>query len=152
MIQVTLQFTSLAAAVKALKDIPETAIASPLAPVAATSTPLPPVDAPAPKPEKAAKTDKVAAGPTVAPAPAAATAPAAAPTPAPAPAAQTQASGEAIEYPVLQKAVFALAAKSRPAAGEVAASFGVKTFKELDPARWPEALAAVNAKLAELEG
>lgn len=38
-----------------------------------------------------------------------------------------------------------------PAAAAVAASFGVKTFKELDAAKWGEALAAVQAKVAELE-
>jgi hypothetical protein len=51
----------------------------------------------------------------------------------------------------LQKAVFALAGKSREAAAAVAGSFGVKTFKELPEAKWAEALAAVTAKLSELE-
>ena len=55
-----------------------------------------------------------------------------------------------VEYPVLQKAVFALAAKSREEATKLVATFNVKTFKDLDPSRWAEALAAVNAKLAEL--
>lgn len=68
-----------------------------------------------------------------------------------APAAQTASSSEPVEYPVLQKAVFALAGKNREAAGAVAASFGVKTFKELSADKWADALAAVNAKLAELE-
>ncbi len=53
-----------------------------------------------------------------------------------------------VDYPTLQKAVFALAGKSRESAGAVAASFGVKTFKELPEAKWGEALAAVNAALA----
>jgi hypothetical protein len=52
---------------------------------------------------------------------------------------------------VLQKAVFTLAGKSREAAAAVAASFGVKTFKDLPSDKWADALAAVNAKLAELE-
>ena len=56
----------------------------------------------------------------------------------------------AIDYPTLQKAVFALAGKSRDAASAVAASFGVKTFKELPADKWADALAAVNAKIAEL--
>ncbi len=71
-----------------------------------------------------------------------------------APAASTASSGEAspsVEYPVLQKAVFALAGKSREAAAAVAASMGVKTFKELPADKWAEALIAVNDKLAELE-
>lgn len=56
----------------------------------------------------------------------------------------------AIDYPTLQKAVFALAGKSRDAASAVAASFGVKTFKELPADKWADALAAVNAKIEEL--
>jgi hypothetical protein len=52
---------------------------------------------------------------------------------------------------VLQKAVFALAGKSREAAAAVASSFGVKTFKELPADKWGEALGAVQEKLAELE-
>lgn len=61
------------------------------------------------------------------------------------------AGGEPLAYEVLQKAVFALAGKSREAAAEVNASFGVKTMKELPAERRHEALAAVNAKLAGLE-
>lgn len=71
-----------------------------------------------------------------------------------APAAQTASSSEAspsVDYPVLQKAVFALAHKSREAAAALAADFGVKTFKELPADKWADALATVNAKLAELE-
>jgi hypothetical protein len=56
-----------------------------------------------------------------------------------------------VEYPVLQKAVFALAGKSREAAAAVASGFGVKTFKDLPSEKWADALAAVNAKLAEIE-
>lgn len=52
-----------------------------------------------------------------------------------------------VDYPTLQKAVFALAGKSRESAAAVAASMGVKTFKELPEARWAEALAAVNTAL-----
>lgn len=55
-----------------------------------------------------------------------------------------------VEYPVLQKAVFDLAAKSREAVMEVAATFGVKTFKELSADRYAEALDAVKAKHAAL--
>lgn len=63
---------------------------------------------------------------------------------------QPQADGE-LAYEVLQKAVFALAGKSKAAALEVNASFGVKTMKDLPVDRRREALAAVNAKLASLE-
>lgn len=70
---------------------------------------------------------------------------------APSTTASTASSSTPVEYPVLQKAVFALAGKSREAAASVAAGFGVKTFKELPAEQWADALAAVNAKLAELE-
>lgn len=108
--------------------------------------------APGPKSIRAANPAPAAQAP-------AATSPATAPEPAaPVETAPTQespttppaAAPSAVEYPVLQKAVFALAGKSREAAAAVAASFGVKTFKELDASRWAEALAAVNAKLAEV--
>lgn len=56
-----------------------------------------------------------------------------------------------VTYPELQKAVFALANANREAASEVAASFGVKTFKELGEDKWPAALAAVNAKLVQVK-
>jgi hypothetical protein len=55
-----------------------------------------------------------------------------------------------VDYATLQKAVFALAGKDKPAAMALATSLGVKTFKDLPADRWGEALAAVNAKLAEL--
>jgi hypothetical protein len=72
-------------------------------------------------------------------------------SPAPAaPAVSSVSSTEPVDYPTLQKAVFTLAGKSREAAAAVATGFGVKTFKELDSAKWGEALAAVNAKIAEL--
>jgi hypothetical protein len=58
-------------------------------------------------------------------------------------------SESAVGYPTLQKAVFALAGKSRDAAAAVAKSFDVKTFRELPEAKWGEALVAVNAALAE---
>ena len=76
------------------------------------------------------------------------------PKPAPAvviPAASTASSEKpaaSVDYPTLQKAVFALAGKSREKAAEVAASFGVKTFKDLDQSKWADALAAVNVALA----
>lgn len=57
----------------------------------------------------------------------------------------------AIDYKDLQAAVFKLAGKSRAAALEVNQAMGVKTMKELPPERWADALAAVEAKIAELE-
>lgn len=64
--------------------------------------------------------------------------------------AKEEAPAATIEYSVLQKAVFELAGKSRDAAAAVAATFGVKTFKDLDAGKWGEALEAVKAKTAEL--
>jgi len=96
------------------------------------------VKVPSPKPPKAQQSAPVAPAPVAAPAPATVE-PEVAPAPAAAPA--------AVDYPTLQKAVFALAGKSRESAGAVAASFGVKTFKELDQSKWADALAAVNAAL-----
>lgn len=98
--------------------------------------------APDPKP-KAEKTAPAAdTKPAAASEPSAAAAPSAAPAPSP---------FVEVAYPELQKAVFALAQKSRDAAAEVAASFKVKTFKDLPADRWADALAAVKAKAAELE-
>lgn len=128
MISITLNFKSIDAARAALLEIPQTAL---------VGGPDPEVAAPAPKPVKAAKPapEPVVAQPQATAAPVEAPAPAAAP---------------AVEYPVLQKAVFALAGKNREAAAAVVAGFGVKTFKELPQDKWAEALAAVNAKLAEV--
>lgn len=92
-------------------------------------------------PGKPAKAAKPAPAPVAAPAPAIA-----APAEAPAPAAAPE-----VEYAVLQKAVFALAGRSREAAAAIAAHFGVKTFKELEAARWGDALEAVNERLAIVE-
>ena len=109
-------------------------------------------------PKSTAKAEKPVATPaaaTKAAKPEAATESPSDPKPAPAdspaaPAASSSKPAASVDYPTLQKAVFTLANKSREAAGEVAATFGVKTFKELPEAKWGEALAAVNAKIAEL--
>lgn len=129
MIQITLNFTSVEAARAALLEIPMSAFAG-AAPVAEKAAP-----SGKPKAEKAAVTQ-----------PATETAPTATATPASAP----SASDSGVDYAVLQKAVFTLAGKNREGAAAVAASFGVKTFKELSEDKWAEALAAVNAKLAEV--
>ena len=101
--------------------------------------------------DSAANTQRTAAadGETAAPAK---TAVESSPTAAPVEAAQpaSTAATDKVDYPTLQKAVFTLAGKSRDAATALAASFGVKTFKELPESKWAEALAAVQSKLAEL--
>jgi hypothetical protein len=133
MIQVTLTFKSIEAARQALLDIPTSALVGGPAPE----------EAPAPKPVKAAKP---------APAPVVAQPPVIAePVEAPAPAAAPVTPEPGIDYPTLQKAVFALAAKSRDAAAAVAAHFGVKTFKELPADKWASALEAVQERIAILE-
>ena len=152
MITVTLNFKTIEAARKALLEIPSSAL---------VGGPEPEAEAPKPAPAPAAASgkatakggaapgktvaEKAPAAESVAAEPPASTAAASSPAPAPAPA-------PTIEYTVLQKAVFTLAGKSREAAAAVAASFGVKTFKDLPADKWADALAAVNAKLAELEG
>lgn len=156
MIQVTLTFVSIEALRAALLEIPETSLVGNH--LTATVT-LPPKEDAAPKSSKAAKS--TAAATPVTAASTQPTAEAAAETAAPektaaessptaAPAEAAQPASTAVDYPTLQKAVFALAGKSRDAAAAVAASFGVKTFKELDSSKWGEALTAVQAKTAEL--
>lgn len=113
-------------------------------------------DTPAPAKDKAEGKPKAV---EKAAAPAASAEPAPSPAPAPAAAAKESApadkpKADAVDYPTLQKAVFALAGKGtegRAAAGELAQSFSVKTFKELAPEKWGAALVAVNAKIAEFE-
>lgn len=162
MIQVTLNFVSVDALRAALLEIPETSLVG--SNVTATVS-LPKAEtkevAAAPV-EKSAKPAK--STPAATPAAAASTQPTAevvvetaAPektvaesSPTAEPVADAAPASTAVDYPTLQKAVFALAGKSRDAAAAVAASFGVKTFKELDATKWAEALAAVQAKTAEL--
>lgn len=164
MIAITLNFKSIEAARQALLEIPSTSLVDGPAPaeVAAPKATAAPKAAqaatsPATAPKAAASEKKTPASdtsPTTSSAAAAGASEgnAAAVSSAPeAPAASTASSSEPVEYPVLQKAVFALAGKNREAAAAVASSFGVKTFKELDAAKWADALVAVNAKLAELE-
>ena len=104
----------------------------------------------APKSSKAAATHTATATATPTPTVTAPVAPAAASPSDPKPEASTSSSkpSDSVDYPTLQKAVFALAGKSRESAAAVAASLGVKTFKELPEAKWAEALAAVNVALA----
>jgi hypothetical protein len=141
-IQITLTFKSIEAARAALLDIPTSALVGGPAPEKAE----------APKKVKA-KGDYVTtdgdilhADGTLTPAPAEV---AVAPKPEPVATTSSAKPSASVDYPTLQKAVFALAGKSRESAGAVAASFGVKTFKELPEAKWSDALVAVNNALAE---
>jgi hypothetical protein len=129
MIQVTLNFKTIEAARQALLDIPVSALVGGPEPE----------EVELPKPVKAAKPapEPVDVPLPVIVAPVEVQAPAAAPV--------------VIEYSTLQKAVLALAGKSRDAAAAIAASFGVKTFKELAQDKWADALEAVNERLAILE-
>lgn len=170
MIAITLNFKSIEAARQALLDIPSSALVGGPAPEAKAETVKEPA---APKETAARKAAQAATSPATATKAAAS----AEKTPAsdtsattssadasgasegngvaastPAPAAETSTSpASSVDYPTLQKAVFALAGKSREAAAAVASSFGVKTFKELGQDKWGEALGAVQEKLAELE-
>lgn len=161
MITVTLNFKSIEAARKALLEIPSSALVGGPEPEAEAPKPAPAPVAASGKatakggaaPGKTAA-EKAPAAESVAAEPPASTA--AASSPAPAAAARSTAPADepvdTIEYATLQKAVFTLAGKSREAAAAVAQSFGVKTFKDLPADKWVAAFAAVNAKLAELEG
>jgi rRNA maturation endonuclease Nob1 len=102
---------------------------------------------PDPKPAKAAK--PAATQPT------AEAAPADAPEVKAEPVAEVKkaepATKSSIDYPTLQKAVFKLASISREACTEVAQQFGRTTFKDSPADIWDKALAAVNAKIEELQ-
>lgn len=146
-VKFTLEFPTIDEAIAALTKLsadPGTVAANAVSEIN-TRTPVieaPKTEAPKPKAEKTASPPAAAASsqPETVAAPPASSPEASASVPA----------AESVDYPTLQKAVFALAGKSREAAAAVAASLGVKTFKELDASKWGEALAAVNAKIAEL--
>lgn len=144
MIQLTLTFTSLDAARKALLEIPESVLVG--------TAPVP--EAEAPKSRKAAATPAAVETKAAKPEPAVESPsdpkPAAEPTPAPV--VETKSStASSVDYSTLQKAVFTLAGKSREAAAAVAQSFGVKTFKDLPADKWADALEAVQERLAIVE-
>lgn len=156
-ISVTLNFRTISAAVAALRNIPEadvvgepnlvieesTVVGKPPAAPAAPSAPDP---APSPRTAKAGKETAAPAASTAKP-----SAPQSTPSTA-APAAAPSASAEEppLDYGELRAAVLKLAALSTDKAVEVNTAFGVKTMKELEPARWREALVAVEAAIAEL--
>lgn len=89
-----------------------------------------------------------AASPSAAPA----DKPSSAKTPAPAPEKpKAEPKTEEMPYETLQKAVFKLAGLNRDAAVALNGQFGVKTMRDLPAEKRPTALAAVEAKIAELE-
>lgn len=141
-VKFTLEFATIDEAITALTKLsadPGSVAANAVSEINARN-PLPVIEEPkaeAPKPKAEKTAPAPAAEPSAPAAPAASTASSDAPAPS-------------VDYPTLQKAVFTLAGKSREAASAVAQSFGVKTFKELDASKWADALAAVNAKIAEL--
>lgn len=135
MIQIQLQFATLAAAAAALARIDADALVHgdtlPNAKISHTPLPEivpPPVEAAKPVKPKAEKAAEVAP---------AATPPSAATTQTDAPA--------TIDYATLQKAVFKLAAApgGRQACTDLCKQFGVATFKELPAEKWGDALAKV---------
>lgn len=148
MIQITLQFTTIAAALKALHAVDESALAG-LPTIVDVKT-----DAPAPTaaPGKSAKSAA-----TPAPSPrtaeavvAAAPAPSTEP-PAPQPATETAAaatSAAKVEYKDLQQAVLKLHKMDPTAAVPIAQSLGAPTFKALAEDKWAEALRLVNEAIA----
>ena len=156
MITVTLNFKTIEAARKALLEIPSSALVGGPEPEPRGEPGHPKIEDPKPAAAPAAASGKATAKAAAAPGKTAAEKTPAAESAEAAPPASTAATSSpapapAIEYTVLQKAVFTLAGKSREAAAAVAASFGVKTFKDLPADKWAAAFAAVNAKLAELE-
>ena len=134
MISITLNFKSIEAARAALLEIPLSALAGGEDSKQAADV----------KPAKTAKPAKQEPVQDAAPAPEVTAEPQAAEAPA-------EEQLAAVDYPTLQKAVFALAAINREAVIATAGSFGVKTFKELDQSKWAAALEAVQAKIAELK-
>lgn len=134
MISITLNFKSIEAARAALLEIPLSALAGGEDSKQAAEV----------KPAKTAKPAKQEPVQEAAPAPEVTAEPQAAEAP-------TEEQPAAVDYPTLQKAVFALAALNREAVIATAGSFGVKTFKELDQSKWAAALEAVQAKVAELK-
>jgi hypothetical protein len=109
------------------------------------------------KPTRAAKPAATAPSPPTAEAAPSKTAPSAAapapstepPAPAPSPA-TTAPDAPPFPYTDLQKVVIELHKRAPAKTAEIAAELGVKSFKELAPARWAEAKAAVEAAIAEL--
>lgn len=135
MISITLNFKSIEAARAALLEIPVTALVGGVE-ADKQNAEVKPAKAAKPAKQEPVKTTEVVA---------------AAKEETPVVEAPAEEQPAVVDYPTLQKAVFALAALNREAVVATASSFGVKTFKELDPGKWAAALEAVQAKLAELK-
>jgi hypothetical protein len=93
-----------------------------------------------------------------APAPAAATAatasseaPAPSPAPKPAAAAATAVAADEVPYAALQKKVFELAAKDKPAVVAMLAEYGIKKFDQLPVEKRADAIKAIDEMLSALE-
>lgn len=170
MIQVTLQFSTIAAAVAALAKIPEADAAFATTAGVSADEKAAVLAAPAPAPAPTAAPGKPKA---VKPAPAATPSTAqasdastpksepASPTTPPAAAPAAAPAADKVDYPTLQKAVFKLVGLVKAAgddpgvqvlgiARELAANDSA-TFKELPPELWKTALDRVQAKTIELE-
>lgn len=137
-ITVTLTFQTIDAALRALREVPESCL-----------TDAPALEAPAPAP-KPAKKSAPAAAPAAAPVqptapPVEAPAPVAAPVAAPEPAAL---AAPQVAYADLQKAVLALYKIDKSRAAAIAQGMGFESFKVMPAERWAEALDLVNAELA----
>lgn len=144
MVQITFNFTSVAAAAALLAKLNGDELGAVVAPATfpaqeAPATAPKPKKAPAPSPAAAASVDApdpATAPPAEAPPPAAAPAPEPAPAPAPA--------APAVAYADLQKAVLKLYTIDKAAAADIARGMGYETFKVMPAERWAEALAQVN--------
>jgi hypothetical protein len=152
MIQITLQFSSIAAAVSALARIDADAIVAgdpvPHATVSSDKSSKPAGEAPgkrnaattAPSPRTAEAGPSPSAPSADAPAPSSA---------ATAPAAAASSASPQVSYPDLQKAVLTLHKMDPTAAVPIAKGLGADTFKLLPEAKWAEALAQVNAAIEQ---
>lgn len=169
MIQVTLQFSTIAAAVAALAKIPEAdaafaAVTGVSADEKSAVLGTTPTAAPG-KSKGASSAAKTAPSPTTAAAAPSPSAPSpAAPAPAPTatpPAAAAGSAADKVDYPTLQKAVFKLVGLVKAAGNDPQVEvLGIArklagaddaTFKELPPELWKDALDQVQAKTLQLE-
>jgi DNA replication initiation complex subunit (GINS family) len=135
MIQVTLTFSTIAAAVKALSTVPEFDAA-----LAQTTEALKKSDASAATPARSQPTARAVAGAAQEPS-----------TGKQEPQKDTAAdvgassAADAVDYPTLQKAVLALHKLDPKAALPIAKELGADSFKLLKPEQWADALAKVLA-------
>ena len=142
MIQVTLSFTSVAAAIAALSKIPEADAAFATTTGVSAEEKAAVVQPGKPSAAKTAPSPRTAEAAPSTPAPSDA-----APAPAPTTTQQT-ADAPSVTYPDLQKAVLTLHKRNPKAAQPIAQSLGADTFKLLKPEQWAEALRLVNEAIA----